>query len=320
MLRISLICDGKAGDLVQLRGIAEAINAIEPCEATFHTVAPRALYTLFMPYGPPDPRDGACFAPPFPDIAIGSGRRAVAYLRAIKKHHPQSFIAFLKDPRHARAEFDFLWMPTHDRAEGRNIFKTATSPHGLSEAALAEARAVAAQSFPSQGKPRALVLLGGPTKGFDYPASLAQELAQKLKASARDYEVMIVPSRRTPDVFMQALTTALDGAASYVWDRVSDNPYRELMATADVIIAPGDSHNMVSEALATGAQVFVFAPQGSNAKLNAFRDEVIAQGLAQIFTALPAPSQIKKHPAYDATQLIAQALMQGFNSRAASRG
>ena len=320
MLRISLICDGKAGDLAQLRGIADAINAIEPCDATFHTIAPRKLYAAFMPYGPVDPRDGACLAPPFPDIAIGSGRRAVAYVRAIKKRHPQSFIAFLKDPRFARGEFDFLWLPTHDRADGANIFKTATSPHGLSEQALAEARTSAAKRFPSQGKPRVLVLLGGPTKGYDYPASLAQELAERLKASAHEYELMVVPSRRTPDLFMQALTEALDGAASYIWDRVSENPYRELMATANVIIAPGDSHNMVSEALATEAQVFIFAPRGANTKLDAFRNEVLAQGLAKMFDELPAPAQLTCRQPYDATLIIAHALMQAFNSRAASHG
>jgi mitochondrial fission protein ELM1 len=320
MLRISLICDGKAGDLAQLRGLAEALHAIAACETTFHTIAPRALYALLMPYGPPDPRDEACYVPPFPDMAIGSGRRAVAYLRAIKKRYPQSFIAFLKDPRYARDEFDFLWLPSHDRADGPNMFKTATSPHGLSAEALAQARLNAAHRFPTQGKPRAVVLLGGPTKGWDYPLSLGQQLAQKLKLSAQIYELMILPSRRTPEAFLHALAHELEGHASYVWDRISDNPYRELMASADVIVAPGDSHNMVSEALATGGQVFIFAPQGANPKLDAFRAEIITQGHARMFNELPAPADITKREPYDATRLIAQALMRAFNSRAASRG
>jgi mitochondrial fission protein ELM1 len=319
MLRISLICDGKAGDLAQLRGIADALNKITPCEPVFHTIAPRPIYALLMPYGPPDPCDAACYSPPWPDIAIGSGRRAVAYLRALKKHHPQSFIAFLKDPRYARDDFDFIWLPTHDRADGKTIFRTATSPHGLSETALAQARQSATTRFPTCNKPRALVLLGGPTKGYDYPSALAQSLAQMLKTSASSYELMIVPSRRTPEAFLKDLTNALGHSASYVWDRNSDNPYRDLMASADVIIAPGDSHNMVSEALATTASVFVFAPQGSNRKLDHFKTELMAQGLAQPFQGLPEPAQIIRRAPYDATSLIAQALMQAFNSRAASR-
>ena len=320
MLRISLISDGKAGDLVQLRGIADALAQKAPCEITSHVVTPRALYALLMPYGPPDPRDSACISAPWPDIAIGSGRRAVASLRALKKRHPQTFIAFLKDPRFARDEFDFLWLPTHDRAQSRNMFKTATSPHGLSEAALNEARAEAATRFPSQGKPRALVLLGGPTKGYAYTSALAQQLAALLKPSARDYELMIVPSRRTPDDFLTTLISALGDAASYVWDRVSDNPYRQLMATADIIIAPGDSHNMVSEALAPGAQVFVFEPVGTNRKLDDFRAELMQQGLVQTFRGLPDASTLTKRAPYDATQLIADALLKSFNSRDASRG
>lgn len=320
MLRISLISDGKAGDLVQLRGIADAVAQQEPCEVTSHVVAPRALYALLMPYGPPDPRDSACISLPWPDIAIGSGRRAVASLRALKKRQPQTFIAFLKDPRFAHDEFDFLWLPTHDRAQSAKMFKTATSPHGLSPAALDAARVEAATRFPSQSKPRALVLLGGPTKGYRYTNALAERLAKMLKPSAHDYELMIVPSRRTPGDFLTILASALGDAASYVWDRVSDNPYRQLMATADVIIAPGDSHNMVSEALAPGAQVFVFEPEGTNRKLDDFRAELIRQGLAQIFTGLPDAGALQKRPPYDATQLIADALLKAFNSRGASRG
>jgi mitochondrial fission protein ELM1 len=235
----------------------------------------------------------------------------------LKKRHPQTFIAFLKDPRFARDEFDFLWLPTHDRAQSDNMFKTATSPHGLSPAVLDEARAEAATRFPFQSKPRALVLLGGPTKGYDYTSALADRLSNMLTPSSHDYELMIVPSRRTPDAFIAALTAALGDAATYVWDRVSDNPYRQLMATADVIIAPGDSHNMASEALAPGAQVFVFEPEGTNRKLDYFRAELIKQGLAQIFTGLPSASALQKHAPYDATRLIADAMMESFNSRGA---
>lgn len=50
----------------------------------------------------------------------------------------------------------------------------------------------------------------------------------------------------------------------------NDNPYRQVLSIADILIVTGDSHNMVSEALATGVPVYVYRPQGLKQKLHQF--------------------------------------------------
>ncbi|MDN3720248.1 ELM1/GtrOC1 family putative glycosyltransferase [Roseibium salinum] len=51
---------------------------------------PARPFSWWLPFGPTDPgewetRPGSPIAPPYPDIAIASGRRAAAYLRRIKR-------------------------------------------------------------------------------------------------------------------------------------------------------------------------------------------------------------------------------------------
>src|SRR5689334_10432457 len=74
---IRVITDGKAGDLVQCLGVAEQVIALAGGSIEERMVRPRFLFSLAMPWGPADPRDGEAVSEPYPDIAIASGRRAV---------------------------------------------------------------------------------------------------------------------------------------------------------------------------------------------------------------------------------------------------
>jgi hypothetical protein len=60
----------------------------------------------------------------------------------------------------------------------------------------------------------------------------------------------------------------------------TDNPYLDFLACADALVVTGDSHNMVSEALATGVPLYLFAPKRLSPKLSAFVKAVYAHELA----------------------------------------
>ena len=96
-----VLTDGKAGDEQPCLGVAEALG-LDP---EIRRVAPRPPFTWLMPWGPDRParapgRPGLPIAPPFPDLLIGSGRRAVPYLRYVKRASGgRTFTVFLKDPR-----------------------------------------------------------------------------------------------------------------------------------------------------------------------------------------------------------------------------
>ena len=121
-------------------------------------------FVWLMPRGPIDPRDGperpnSPIRPPFPDIVIASGRRAVPYLRAVKKaSNGLSFTVFLKDPRTGTGAADLIWVAEHDRLRGANVLVTTTSPHRLAPERLAQARAnppAAIAALPSPARRRA---------------------------------------------------------------------------------------------------------------------------------------------------------------------
>jgi mitochondrial fission protein ELM1 len=138
-----VLSDGKAGDELQALSLAEALD-LSP---EIRRVRPRTPFAWAMPWGPVDPRErpgahNSPIAPPFPDILIASGRRAVPYLRFVKSASGgRTFTVYLKDPRTGPATADFIWSPSYDRLRGPNVLTTLTPPHRVSPERLTAARA-----------------------------------------------------------------------------------------------------------------------------------------------------------------------------------
>lgn len=287
-----VLTDGKIGDDVQCLAVATGL-----CPGfEKRVVAPRALYAALAPWGPADPREapgreGGPLEGPFPDVAIVSGRRAIPHARALKKASGgRTRIVILKDPRFGRAIADALWAPVHDRLSGANVIATLTSPHGLGERLRHPASPVAA--IAALPRPFLGVALGGVTArgGADYSVAAANDLAARMNAAGRDYAaIAVTPSRRTPEEFLAAFRAALDHARIFVWDGAAENPYPDILAHAGALVVAGDSHNMMSEALAACAGVYVWKPAGVADKLGWFIGEIVAQGHARLFEDAAPP-------------------------------
>src|SRR5215213_2842716 len=196
-----VVTDGKPGDEVQCLGVAEALG-LSP---EIRRIAPRAPFTWLMPWGPIDPRDaperpGSPIAPPFPDIVIASGRRAVPYLRAVKRASAErSFTVMLKDPRTGASAADLIWVPEYDSLRGRNVITTLTSPHRVSAVRLSAARAVPDPRLVGLPKPRVAVLVGGNSRHVRYRAEDVLRLTERLSKLAHSgASLMVTASRRTP--------------------------------------------------------------------------------------------------------------------------
>jgi uncharacterized protein len=267
-VRVLVLSSGKAGHEANSVGVAEALGA----PYARHVVTPRALFARLAPYGPLDPKDwpgrsGSPFVHPFPHIVIASGRVTVPYIRAIKRAAgAKVFTVFLQDPHAARARMDLIWAPEHDRLTGRNVIATLTSPHPFSAATLAAARAAPDPRIASLPAPRAALILGGPSGAYEFaPADMARLADATRMFAASGYSVMATPSRRTPPALTQAVREGLGAMSGFVWDGEGANPYAQILAHADTILVTADSVNMVGEAVATGAPVYVFEPSGAGA-------------------------------------------------------
>ena len=283
-MRVWVLTDGKSGDEVQCAAIAEALSP------TFEkrVVAPRAPWVWMAPWGPVDPREapgraGGPLSGTFPDIAIVSGRRAIPHARALKTASGgRTKIVILKDPRAGRSVADALWAPAHDRVAGENVIATLTSPHGLS-AALNSAEPTCAD-IAKLPKPMLGVVLGGPAGGADYSVSAANDLAERLTLAGRDYAaIAVTPSRRTPPPFLRAWTDSLVHERVFVWSGEGENPYPDILKSSAALIVAGDSHNMVSEALASRAGVYIWRPGGLAEKMGWFIEQLMASAAAHEF-------------------------------------
>ena len=283
-----VITDGKIGDEVHCFGIAQALGLTPERRL----VAPTPPWSWLAPYGPPSWRDwpsraGSVIAPPFPDIAIASGRRTVPYLLSVKRASGgRTFTVFSKDPYRGRKAADVIYVPEHDKLRGNNVIATLTSPHRLTAAGFAAARARPDPRLASLPRPRVAFVLGGPSGQYTFPEADAKRLGDIAReVSAAGYAPMVTPSRRTPEFVVQAIRTALAEAlaagTAFLWDGSGENPYLPILALADAVLITGDSVNMIGEAAMTGAPIHIVETTGGHPKMTWFIDRMIAEGAAR---------------------------------------
>ena len=310
-MRIWVLTDGKAGDEQQCLGVAEALGGT----VEVRRVAPRPPVQWMAPYGPIDPseaagRPGSPTAPPFPDVLIASGRRAVPYVRHVKRASKGRVLTvFLKDPVTAARTADLIWVPEHDRLRGPNVIATLTPPHRITPERLAAARAAPDPRLAALTRPRVAVLAGGPSKHYRFHAEdAARFLADLARLAGTGAGLMATASRRTPPALREGLARLVERHGGFLWDGSGDNPYVALLALADAVVVTADSYNMVGEAAATGAPILVFEPVGGHPKLTAFLDRLQRKGAVQRFAG-----RLERfaYDPIDSTPAIAEAVREG---------
>ena len=301
--KIWVVTDGKAGDEVQCFAVASALtDAVEK-----RVVAPRAPWSWMAPWGPIDPRDHPNSAESpirgtLPDIVIASGRRAIPYARKVKVAGAgRTKLVFLKDPRMNHVAADFIWAPTHDRLSGTNVFSTLTSPHEVTAKIIA-ARNAPAMAIADLPRPLLGVLLGGPSRGARYDSEDARNFATRLQSVVKNFaSIAVTPSRRTPAKFLQDLREGLSIDNLFVWDGSGENPYHDILAGADALVVAADSHNMMSEALASGTGIYAYRPRGLATKMDWFVTQMKETGAVRSISDEIEPF---KHAPIDATPVI----------------
>lgn len=285
-----VLTDGKAGDEQPLIGLAEAMGAVP----VVRRIAPRRLFAWLMPWGPIDPKDapekpGSPLAPPFPDICLATGRRAVAYLRALKSRSPTTFCVLFKDPRMRRHRADLLIVQQHDAPRGENVLVVTTAPNRMSPVRLETARFAMADTLGSLPRPRIAMLIGGDSRHHQFSEGDVRRLLGGLEAKLdAGNALMITASRRTPPSLATALADLAKRPNVLFWDGTGDNPLLAYLAWADEIVVTADSTNMVGEAAALGVPVQVFHPSGGHAKIDRFLAALSQEAAIGRFPEAPA--------------------------------
>lgn len=280
---ICAFSDGRAGNTRQAEALS-ALLADEGTPASHHLLIPRAPWRWAAPRRLPGVAHA--FGPEFaarlgspPRIAIGCGRQAALATRLLRERGARA--VQILDPRLHPSHWDVVVVPEHDRLRGSNVIPMLGSLHPVDDAWLGQAR-TDFSAFAALPTPRTAFLLGGMSAHARFDRMAFEVMASKFEAVlARDGgSVLLTASRRTPKELRDVLRHRYDGTPGLIWRDAADgpNPYPGLLAWADRIVCSPDSVNMISEACATRAPVFVFDPQRVHGRPRAFLDALLARG------------------------------------------
>lgn len=268
-----LLTDGHIGNLRQADALARALGMA----AGAPELRPRAPWSWLAPrlLGGAGHAFGASFARqlqsgPLPPLAIGCGRQGALATRLLRARGVRT--VQILDPRVDPRHWDVVIAPEHDGLHGGNVITLTGSLSPVDPAWLADAAA----RFPALlalPQPRVVLLVGGPTRHAPWTLRDLEALLARLREHVIDTggSLLASVSRRTPTGALACLRTLMPGIPGVLWDGRGDaNPYPGMLAAADRIVCTPDSVNLLSEACATPAPVFVLDPQRAQGRVGRF--------------------------------------------------
>ncbi len=223
---------------------------------------------------------------PPPRLAIGCGRQAGLATRLLKIRGAAA--VQILDPRLPTRFWDLVIAPAHDQLAGANVLTLAGSLNPVDEAWLAAAR----DARPDLGRlatPRTAVLLGGPTAATpvtlaDVDAALDGLDAVRVRQGG---SVFVCGSGRTPPDWVRALRARCraQGLRHWFGDEDGENPYAALLGWSHRLLVTADSSNLLSEACATAAPVYVIGAARASGRVGRFVADLLQRGRARAFDA-----------------------------------
>jgi uncharacterized protein len=207
-----------------------------------------------------------------PKFAIGCGRQAALATRLLKETH-KTFAIQLLNPRENTSAWDAVIAPEHDALHGANVIAIKGSLHSINEASLTQARQQFAY-LSTLASPRTAVLIGGPGNMANMHIGVIEVMLSQLEYTLALHggSLMICGSRRTPPAFAKLVRERLMDSPHRIWfdHHDGDNFYHGALAWADRIIVTPDSVNMISEACATAAPVFIAQERAAKPRMQTF--------------------------------------------------
>jgi mitochondrial fission protein ELM1 len=203
--------------------------------------------------------------PPWPRLLISCGRRSTAASIAVRKRsRGATMTVHIQDPQASPSAFDLVIPMRHDGLTGPNVFPVDTALHHISSDALTTGRQAWQGCLKPDNRQLLGVVLGGANRHYRFDADTVADLMALIRnARARDWSVVVTPSRRTEPAVIAALKREFGDQDWFnLWDGSGDNPYVGILALADRLIVTGESVSMVSEALATGHPVHILPLAG----------------------------------------------------------
>ena len=178
-----------------------------------------------------------------PDIAIGAGHKTHLHLLAIKRCFNAKIVVIMK-PSIPLIFFDLCIIPKHDGIKnGPNIINIQSS----------------LVKFNSNHKKKeniGLILIGGPSKHYFWDSKTVLEEICKISKKFKFRKLLLSTSRRTPFDFLDQLNELnIPDIKVYEYSKIKSDWLDKHINKVKNIWVTNDSYSMVTEALASGADV-----------------------------------------------------------------
>lgn len=237
-------------------------------------------------------------------IAAGSAASAPALIA--NSRMKGSRVIQVLHPRRSLGLFDAVVAPEHDFDENaalpKNVLTTSGSLHDISPGRLAAHKKESpCDDILALPRPRVAIALGGPrvsaARSGGWADADAIQIAERIEALACDSGgIVITVSRRTPESFTIRLQRELVGRLGPSRVLYDDGRLRSrylfILAAADKIVVTADSVNMLSEAVASGSEVYIAGKSGSR-RLDKFCKTLVGRGSAQELGCLDVDTQLR---------------------------
>jgi len=254
-LKALLLTQGMHGMISQVEGLAKALNL----DYRHQTIKLKKFWTYIPPKFTPISENilsenFICDA----KVVISCGRKSVIPSIALKKKFGMNILNIhIQDPKVKLSNFDFIVAPEHDGLKGENVLTSKGAIHYLTNDELDNQESYLKSRINSQKKIVTLII-GGPTKYYDYKEKDIDSIFLKIKQNFLDnnYQLIVVPSMRTPQNIINKAKNYFN-KDQIIIPNVDKKAYLCSLKNADHIIVTCDSTSMISEAAITGKPIYV---------------------------------------------------------------
>ena len=231
--------DGKAGHDKQSLALVDSLMNQTKCRLfDFNVKSQRnpILNIIFKNY---NLREGIAK----PDIAIGAGHKTHLHLLAVKRCLNAKIVVIMK-PSLPLLFFDLCIIPKHDGIKkGANVINTQSS-------------LVSFNSNLKKKENTGLILIGGPSKHYFWDSKKVLVEICKISKKFKFRRLLLSTSRRTPIDFLDQLNEInISDIKVYEYSKIKSDWLDKHINKVKHIWVTNDSYSMVSEALASGADV-----------------------------------------------------------------
>ena len=192
------------------------------------------------------------------DIIISCGRKSVVPSIYLKKNSTKNIINIhIQNPKVSFNNFDYIIAPEHDGISGKNVISSKGALHYLTIKEIENSRGYI-QNKINLKKDTLTLILGGPTKYYNYSTQNIKSIFSKIKnlTEKNNLNLIVIPSNRTPKETVSLAKSKLVKDTTII-ETVDKKAYLSALCLAKYIVVTCDSSSMISEAALTGKPVYV---------------------------------------------------------------